>query len=57
MNTFAESDRAALAACWHPVAFADDVRETPVAADLRRMLAVEGLRKPEYSKYDALFRL
>ena len=25
--------------------------------ELRRMLAVEGLRKPEYSKYDALFRL
>lgn len=25
--------------------------------ELRRMLAVEGLRKPEYFKYDALFRL
>jgi uncharacterized protein (DUF305 family) len=25
--------------------------------ELRRMLAVEGLRKPEYHKYDALFRL
>ena len=24
--------------------------------ELRRMLAVEGLRKPEYFKYDALFR-
>lgn len=34
MTTFAESDWAALAACWHPVAFADEVRETPVAAEL-----------------------
>jgi uncharacterized protein (DUF305 family) len=24
---------------------------------LRRMLALEGLRKPEYSQYDALFSL
>ncbi len=25
--------------------------------ELRRMLALEGLRKPEYRKYDALFNL
>ncbi len=33
-SSFSESDRAALAACWHPVAFSDEVGSAPVAAEL-----------------------
>jgi phenylpropionate dioxygenase-like ring-hydroxylating dioxygenase large terminal subunit len=33
-STFAEPDFRALAACWHPVAFSDEVGTAPVAAEL-----------------------